>query len=142
MTASAPVLEIGAEQFKVTGFTRVDDLVNQYPQMAPYFDSFTNNGATGYGTADLRYLGPNRTLTLVNGRRLQPGSAIDTDLSIVPVAMIERVDILTGGASAVYGADAVAGVVNFVLNEEFEGVSFTAGYSAYQHNNDNELHAK
>jgi iron complex outermembrane recepter protein len=137
MTASAPVLEIGAEQFKVTGFTRVDDLVNQYPQMAPYFDSFDNNGATGYGTADLRSLGPNRTLTLVNGRRLQPGSAIDTDLSIVPVAMIERVDILTGGASAVYGADAVAGVVNFVLNNEFEGVSFNAGYSAYQHNNDN-----
>jgi iron complex outermembrane receptor protein len=138
MTASAPVLEIGAEQFKVTGFTRVDDLVNQYPQMSGYFDSFDNNGATGYGTVDLRNLGTNRTLTLINGRRLQPGSSIATDLSIIPVAMIERVDLLTGGASAVYGADAVAGVVNFVLNEEFEGVSFTAGYSGYQHNNDNE----
>lgn len=137
MTASAPVLEIGAEQFKVTGFTRIDDLVNQYPQMSGYFDSFDNNGATGYGTVDLRNLGTNRTLTLINGRRLQPGSSIATDLSIIPVAMIERVDLLTGGASAVYGADAVAGVVNFVLNEEFEGVSFTAGYSGYQHNNDN-----
>lgn len=138
VTASSPVSEIGKEEFKVAGATRVDDLVNQYPQMSPYFDSFANNGAQGYPTADLRGLGTNRTLTLINGRRIQPGNGIAPDLSIVPAALIQRVDLLTGGASAVYGADAVAGVVNFVLDSEFEGISLNAGYSAYQHNNDNE----
>lgn len=138
VTASSPVSEIGKEEFKVAGATRVDDLVNQYPQMSPYFDSFNNNGALGYPSADLRGLGTNRTLTLINGRRIQPGSGIAPDLSIIPAALIQRVDLLTGGASAVYGADAVAGVVNFVLDSEFEGISLNAGYSAYQHNNDNQ----
>lgn len=139
VTASSPVAEIGREEFDVTGATRVDDLVNQFPQMAPYFDSFANNGSTGYATANLRSLGPNRTLTLINGRRVQAGAGIDVDLSIIPAAMVQRVDLLTGGASAVYGADAVAGVVNFVLDTEFEGISLNAGYSAYQHNNDNDF---
>ncbi|MEY3373347.1 MAG: hypothetical protein RLZZ537_1815, partial [Pseudomonadota bacterium] len=138
VTASSPVAEIGKEEFKVSGATRVDDLVNQYPQMSPYFDSFANNGALGYPSADLRGLGTNRTLTLINGRRIQPGTGIAPDLSIIPAALIQRVDLLTGGASAVYGADAVAGVVNFVLDDEFDGISLNAGYSAYQHNNDNE----
>lgn len=138
VTASSPVAEIGREEFAVTGSTRVEDLVNQFPQMAPYFDSFSNNGAQGYPTANLRSLGPNRTLTLINGRRVQPGNGIAVDLSIIPAAIVQRVDLLTGGASAVYGADAVAGVVNFVLDTEFEGISLNAGYSAYQHNNDND----
>lgn len=136
VTASSPVYEIGADEFKYAGATRVDDLVNQFPQMSPYFDSFANNGAQGYPTADLRGLGTNRTLVLINGRRIQPGNGIAPDLSMVPSALIERVDLLTGGASAVYGADAVAGVVNFVLNTEFEGVSFNAGWSGYAHDND------
>lgn len=138
ITASSPVSEISQEQFKVTGSTRVDDLVNQMPQMSPVFDSFQNNGATGYPTADLRGLGTNRTLVLVNGQRLQAGTAFAADLSQIPAALVKRVDILTGGASAVYGADAVAGVVNFVLDDQFEGFQVNAGYSAYQHNNDNE----
>ncbi len=136
ITASSPVYEIGADEFKYAGATRVDDLVNQFPQMSPYFDSFANNGAQGYPTANLRGLGTNRTLTLINGRRIQPGNGIAVDLSMIPAALIERVDLLTGGASAVYGADAVAGVVNFVLNTEFEGVSLNAGWSGYAHNND------
>jgi outer membrane receptor protein involved in Fe transport len=144
ITASSPVTEIQREEFQFSGATRVDDLVNQYPQMSPYFDSFANNPSTGYATIDLRGLGPQRTLTLVNGNRLMPGSTIftnganPTDISIIPAALVSRVDILTGGASAVYGSDAVAGVVNFILDTEFEGVSLNAGYSAYQHKNDNE----
>ncbi|WP_147652516.1 TonB-dependent receptor domain-containing protein [Vulcaniibacterium gelatinicum] len=137
ITATSPVAEIGQEEFKATGATRVDDLVNQMPQLAPYFDSFANNGATGYPTADLRGLGTNRTLVLVNGQRLQPGTAFARDLSQVPAGLVKRVDILTGGASAVYGADAVAGVVNFILDDEFEGFQVNVGYSAYQHENDN-----
>jgi iron complex outermembrane receptor protein len=144
ITASSPVTEIQKEEFQFAGATRVDDLVNQYPQMAPYFDSFANNPSVGYPTVDLRALGPQRTLPLVNGFRLPPGATNNVaganlrDISIVPAALVSRVDILTGGASAVYGSDAVAGVVNFVLDTEFEGVSITTGYSAYQHDNDNE----
>ena len=138
VTASSPVVEINRDEFQFAGATRVDDLVNQYPQLSTYFDSFANNGATGYPTIDLRGLGPQRTLTLVNGNRLPPGAAEVRDISIIPAALVSRVDILTGGASAVYGSDAIAGVVNFVLDTEFEGISITGGYSAYQHKNDNE----
>src|SRR5690606_7650278 len=101
------------------------------------FDNFMNNGATGYATASLRGMGASRTLTLVNGRRLPPGGSETTDLSIIPAAAVKRVDVLTGGASAVYGADAVAGVVNFLLDEDFEGLNVNVGWSAYQHDNDN-----
>lgn len=139
VTSASPVLEIQKEEFKFAGATKVEELVNQYPQLAPAFDSVTNNGATGYATIDLRSLGPQRTLTLVNGQRLAPGPAGELrDISIIPAALVSRVDLLTGGASAVYGSDAVAGVVNFILDTEFEGVSLSAGYSAYQHDNDND----
>lgn len=138
VTSSAPVTEIQREDFALSGATRVDDLVNQYPQLTPAFDSQTNNPSTGYATVSLRNLGAQRTLTLVNGRRLPPGPSGEVrDISIIPAALINRVDILTGGASAVYGSDAVAGVVNFMLDTEFEGFSIGAGYSAYQHDNRN-----
>ena len=137
MTAASPVMEINAEQFREAGATRVEDLVNQYPQLSANFDGFDNNGATGYGTASLRQLGANRTLSLLNGRRLPDGTSETTDLSIVPAALLKRVDVLTGGASAVYGSDAIAGVVNFMLDQEFDGVYANIGYSAYQHDNDN-----
>jgi len=138
VTASSPVIEIDSEEIKATGATRIDDLVNQYPQLAPYFDSQANNPSTGYPTVDLRGLGPQRTLALVNGQRLATGAAEVTDISIIPAALVSRIEILTGGASAVYGSDAVAGVVNFILDTEFEGVTFNAGYSGYQHKNDND----
>lgn len=139
MTASSPVTEIGAEEFKFAGATIAEDLVNQYPQLSPVFDNFQNNPSLGYAEVDLRGLGAIRTLTLLNGRRIPKGNGETSDISIVPSALIQRVDILTGGASAVYGSDAVAGVVNFVLDDEFEGVSINAGYSAYQHDNDNKF---
>ncbi|MDZ4348772.1 MAG: TonB-dependent receptor [Xanthomonadaceae bacterium] len=139
ITASSPVMEIQADAFQFSGATRVDDLVNQYPQLAPVFDSFENNGATGFPTVSLRNLGPQRTLTLVNGARMAQGAAFATDISIVPASLVKRVDILTGGASAVYGSDAVAGVVNFLLDTEFEGVSVNIGAAAFRHNNNNKL---
>ncbi|MDH5822823.1 TonB-dependent receptor [Luteimonas sp. RD2P54] len=137
-TASSPITEISAEEFTTFGATTVEDLVNQYPQVDLSFDNFENNGAFGHATISMRGLGPERTLTLVNGRRLPASRNEVVDPSIVPAAMIRRVDILSGGASAIYGADAVAGVVNFVLDDKFEGVSLNLGYSAYQHDNDNE----
>ena len=137
ITSSSPITTVDAKQFKVTGTTSVDQLVNSMPQLNPYFDQFRNNGATGYPTADLRGLGTNRTLVLIDGQRVQAGSAFAVDLSQIPAALVKRVDILTGGASAVYGADAVAGVVNFVLNDDFEGVQFDYNLSGYQHDNRN-----
>ncbi len=136
-TASSPITEISGEEFTTYGATTVEDLVNQSPQIDLSFDNFENNGSFGHATISMRGLGPQRTLTLVNGRRLPASRNEVTDPSIVPAALIRRVDILSGGASAVYGADAVAGVVNFVLDDKFEGASFNLGYSAYQHNNDN-----
>src|SRR5690606_30930559 len=138
MTASSPVAEISAEEFKYSGATTVEDLVNQYPQLNLNFDNFQNNGSTGYATVDLRALGPQRTLALVNGRRIPKGLGETPDISIIPAALVNRVDILTGGASAVYGSDAIAGVVNFLLDDEFDGVSVNFGYSAYQHENEND----
>ncbi|TWT21169.1 TonB-dependent receptor [Luteimonas marina] len=136
-TAASPITEINAEEFTTFGATTVEDLVNQYPQVDLSFDNFANNGAYGHATISMRGLGPERTLTLVNGRRLPFSRNEVSDPSIVPAAIVKRVDILSGGASAVYGADAVAGVVNFVLDDKFEGVSLNFGYSAYQHDNDN-----
>lgn len=140
LVAASPVTQVDAEEFSLSGTTRVEDLLNTLPQLAPSFDSFTVNPTTGFATADLRGLGTNRTLVLVNGQRLQPGGirAQAPDLNQIPAGMISRVEVLTGGASAVYGSDAMAGVVNFILDRNFDGVSLTVGASGYQHNNDNE----
>lgn len=138
VTASSPVAEVQGEEFQYTGATRAEDLVNQYPQLTPSFDSMENNGAVGYATVSLRDMGPSRTLTLVNGHRLPPGTVSEwRDISIIPSALIRRVDLLSGGASAVYGSDAVAGVANFILDTDFEGISLNTGWSAYRHKNRN-----
>jgi iron complex outermembrane receptor protein len=139
LTAASPVTQVDAIEFELSGTTRVEDLLKTLPQITPSLDAFTVNPSTGTASANLRGLGTARTLVLVNGRRLQAGGVRTQapDLNQVPAALIERVEILTGGASAVYGADAVAGVVNFIIDREFEGVRASAGVSGYQHNNSN-----
>lgn len=139
LVSSSPITSVDAAEFNLSGTTRVEDLLNTLPQMSPSFDAFTVNPTTGFATADLRGLGTARTLVLVNGQRLQPGGIRSEapDLNQIPAAMLSRVEILTGGASAVYGSDAMAGVVNFIIDRNFEGVSLTAGASGYQHNNRN-----
>lgn len=139
LTAASPVTQVDAIEFELSGTTRVEDLLKTLPQVTPSLDAFTVNPSTGTASANLRGLGTARTLVLVNGRRLQAGGIRTQapDLNQVPAALIDRVEILTGGASAVYGADAVAGVVNFIIDREFEGVRASAGVSGYQHNNDN-----
>ena len=141
LTSTSPVTTVSPADFKLAGTTRVEDLLNTLPQLQPGFDAFTVNPSTGTATADLRGLGAARTLVLVNGKRLQPGGIRTqaVDLNQIPAGLIERVEVLTGGASAVYGSDAVAGVVNFVLDSDFDGISLTTGISGYQHNNDNDF---
>jgi len=97
-----------------------------------------SNGSDGTSTVDLHDLGPQRTLVLVNGRRLGPGASDGrnfSDINQIPAPLIEKIEILTGGASATYGADAVSGVVNFIMNTHFQGVKLDADYGMYQHHN-------
>jgi iron complex outermembrane receptor protein len=141
LTSVSPVTAVGSDQIKIEGVTRVEDLINNLPQAFADFGGNLSNGSTGTASVNLRNLGSQRTLVLVNSRRLMPGdptqnAAASPDLNQIPSALIERVEVLTGGASAVYGADAVAGVVNFIMNDKFEGVRLDAQYSMYQHNND------
>jgi len=144
LTSISPVTSIGAEAVKVEGITRVEDLINNLPQAFADLGGNLSNGSTGTATVNLRNLGPQRTLVLVNSRRLMPGDPTQNgqasaDLNQIPAALIERVEVLSGGASAVYGADAVAGVINFIMNDNFEGVRLDAQYSLYQHKNDSDV---
>jgi outer membrane receptor protein involved in Fe transport len=137
-TAISPITTVSATDIQETGLTRVEDVLNNLPMVFAGMNSTVSNGSTGTATVDLRGLGANRTLVLVNSRRLGPGDATgnnSADINQIPTALIERVDVLTGGASSVYGADAVAGVVNFILNTHFEGVKIDTTYDFYQHNN-------
>ena len=139
LTSPAPVTVVTNQDVKLTGTTRVEDLLNQLPSVGASQASGVSNGATGTAEVDLRYLGSKRTLTLVNGRRLTPGDPNSTsqaaDLNIIPASLIKRVEVLTGGASSTYGADAVAGVVNFIMDTNFTGIRLDGQVSAYQHNN-------
>lgn len=136
----SPVTAISSEDLQVTGRARIEDVLNQLPQVFASQGSGVSNGSDGTATVDLRGLGVNRTLVLVNGRRLMPGDpdgGSAADLNQIPLALVKRVDVLTGGASSVYGADAVAGVVNFIMDTEFEGVRVDANYGFFMHENDN-----
>ncbi|MEQ8934861.1 MAG: TonB-dependent receptor plug domain-containing protein, partial [Amphiplicatus sp.] len=130
LSAPSPVTSIGAEDISRSGETNLTDLLNDVPSLVGSQDNgdATNlaTGTTGLQLLNLRNLGTNRTLVLVNGRRHvgSSGGSTAVDINTIPVDLIERVDVLTGGASAVYGADAVTGAVNFILKDDFEGVSF------------------
>ena len=136
----SPIVQVSGEEFLQRGTTRTEDLLNQLPNVFAAQGSAASNEATGTAQVDLRGLTPSRTLVLVNGRRLPFGSpkAIPSDVNQVPAALIESVDVLTGGASAVYGSDAIAGVVNFKLIDDFSGIRFVTNIGGYQHNNDNQ----
>ena len=129
---SSPVISFDRAAIERAGFTSVEQVMQSLPQSLNNLSDATV-GAFAGGTADwainldgaganLRGLGGDATLVLLNGRRMAPvGSGFFVDLSLFPVAAIERIDVLTDGASAIYGSDAVAGVVNLVLRDDFEG---------------------
>lgn len=143
LQAISPVTTVSADTIKSQGTTRIEDMLNNLPQVVANQGSMSSNGASGTATVDLRGLGPQRTLVLINGRRLMPGTPSNTpsfaapDLNNIPAALIERVDVLTGGASAVYGADATAGVVNFIMNDHFEGFRIDASAAMNNHSQHN-----
>jgi outer membrane receptor protein involved in Fe transport len=138
LVTTSPVTQVTGEDIDIAGVTRVEDLVNQLPQAFAAQNSTVSNGSSGTATVSLRNLGSSRTLVLIDGRRMGYGSPLDdaADLNQIPEQLVERVEVLTGGASAIYGSDAVAGVVNFIMKKDFEGVQLDAQYGFYQHNND------
>lgn len=119
LESPSPVSVVDRSDIIATGMTDVGDLVQRMPAMSGSpIGTTTNNGGTGAVEVDLRGLGTDRTLTLINGQRLVDGG----DYQTIPAVMIDRVEILKDGASAVYGADAVAGVVNIITRSNFEGL--------------------
>ncbi len=138
LESTTPVTQVTAADVVTQGVTRIEDLVNQLPQAFAAQNVTIANGAAGTATLNLRGLGDARTLVLIDGRRMPYGGVNSSaaDINQIPTAMVERVDILTGGASAIYGSDAVAGVVNFIMKKDFEGVEVTSQYNFYWHEND------
>jgi iron complex outermembrane recepter protein len=133
--ASTPLAIISADEIKLSGATSIDKVLNDQPQ----FVAATNGGATantvpagsaaGAAYVNLRGFGPARSLTLVNGRRFAIfGPEQITDLNTIPTALISRTEVVTGGSSAVYGSDAITGVVNFIMKDDFEGVQAGGQY--------------
>lgn len=131
-TAAAPITSVTFESIRAQAAVNVEEVLNRVPQIAP--DSQQNyQDSDGRQRIKLRNLGFERTLTLIDGKRVGTMNGIDANM--IPTSLIQRIDVLTGGASAVYGSDAVAGVVNFVMNNEFEGVQLNGNYNFYLHQN-------
>ncbi len=142
LTSISPVVTVGSQEAKLEGTTRVEDLVNSLPQAFAAQTSSTGVGATGTATLNLRNLGADRTLVLIDGKRLGPGDPQNTmgyaaDVNLIPAPLISRVEVLTGGASATYGSDAVAGVVNFIVRKDFQGVRLDVTGGGAISDNDN-----
>lgn len=129
LDSAAPVAVVSNEEFKLSGTVSVEQVINTLPQVIPGTTSFSNNPGGGVSTLNLRGLGDQRTMVLVNGRRWVSYDANQiTDMNTIPAFLIESVDVVTGGASAVYGSDAIAGVVNFRL-KNVQGVEAGAQYN-------------
>ncbi|MDZ4692796.1 TonB-dependent receptor domain-containing protein [Terricaulis sp.] len=128
--AISPVTTVGSEQLELTATLTTDSLLNELPQIVPGNTRTSNNsGGEDFATVDLRGLGPQRTLVLINGERVPASSTTGVvDLNTIPASLISRIEVVTGGASAVYGSDAMAGVVNFVLKDDYEGAEVTVTY--------------
>ncbi len=146
LVSNSPVTTVGSPEIQAQGTTSVETLLTNLPSVLPDQNQSTDNGATGTAQIALRGLTPNRTLVLVDGKRLMPGdpamqagNVIAPDLNNIPAALVDRVEVLTGGASSVYGSDAVAGVVNFIMKKNLNGVRFDGQYGFSIHQNDNSI---
>lgn len=130
LSAPSPTTIVGQEEIQSSGATTIEGLINEFPQLSAGNNSSVNSGGgSGVLTANLRGLGANRTLTLVNGRRFIPANGSgNVDMGTIPDALVQRVEIITGGASAIYGSDAIAGAVNFILRDDIDGLEASYQY--------------
>ena len=141
--ATSPLITVSSEAIRASGALNTEAVLNALPQVVPGLSATSNNPSDGTATVDLRGLGPIRTLVLINGKRLNPSVKDGTvDLNNIPARLIERVEVTTGGASAVYGSDAIAGVVNFIMKDDFNGMDIGAqfGQSARSDGSDRQIH--
>ena len=140
----SPITSLDSLDIQKTGLVRTEDLLNNLPSVVAEQSGGTSISSNGTATISLRGLGSQRTLVLVNGTRLAPGAGLGStttgsaDVNQIPADLIERVEVLTGGASSVYGADAVAGVVNFIMNTHYEGVRVDANYGFGRYDNNHQ----
>src|SRR5438445_3439886 len=140
---ASPVTVLDAQEIRMDGLSKTEDLLLNMPQVNASQTSTQSNGTNGTANVHLRHLGPTRNLVLLNGRRLPAGtprsggSSAAVDLNQIPAPLIQRVELLTGGASAVYGSDAITGVVNFIMNDRFEGIQVDYYHSFYNHQQQN-----
>ncbi|MGH8236987.1 MAG: TonB-dependent receptor plug domain-containing protein, partial [Steroidobacteraceae bacterium] len=128
--SSSPIYSVGADEIQLQQQPEVERILRVLPITAASDGQNANNGTAGAATVNLRALGAQRNLILINGKRATPynfNGLVDT--SIIPTALIERIDIVTGGASAVYGSDAISGALNFILKRDFEGVELNSDFS-------------
>ncbi len=128
--AASPVTTIEMEEISLKQQPNIERVFRDMPITIPGDGENVNNGTAGQATLDLRGLGPERMLVLIDGKRLAPydiNGIVTTD--VIPINMLQRVDVVTGGASAVYGSDAMSGAVNFILRDDFEGFEIEVGYS-------------
>jgi outer membrane receptor protein involved in Fe transport len=146
-TANAPIVTLDEAVFDETGTVGIETIMNQLPQFVPAVTQFNSGEADssavstlGATTVSLRGLGPNRNLVLIDGRRAMPiNPTMVVDTSSIPSAAIARVEVISGGASAVYGADAVGGVVNFILKDDYEGAEVGIRVGDTQHGGNQEV---
>ncbi|HUQ10051.1 MAG TPA: TonB-dependent receptor [Steroidobacteraceae bacterium] len=133
--SASPVAVIDTEELVYQGTTSVETALNRLPQFTADSNENGSNGSDGTARLNLRGIGSGRVLVLVDGQRMLP---VETaDVNFIPSSLLERVDVVTGGASAVYGSDAVAGVVNFIMKKDLHGVRVDAQYGIANHSNDN-----
>lgn len=137
LVSNSPLATVSTQELSLQGANNVENVLARLPQFTPDANENVSNGSNGTAQINLRNLGSKRVLTLINGQRLLPTQAMD--LNFVPSAIVERIDIATGGASAVYGSDALSGVVNFILRDKLDGLRIDAQSSISDHTNDNEF---
>ena len=135
LVGASPVTTLGQQEMTLQGATNISTSLLDMPAVnADGDDQFVNNGSGGIATVDLRNLGSNRTLVLVDGHRLVAAdTSNDIDLNMIPSSVVDHIEIQTGGASAVYGSDAVSGVVNIILKKDFEGMKIDGEWKTTDH---------
>ncbi len=137
-TSASPISTATAEQIQMTSAFNVENILTKLvgPDATGGITNASNNGANGLSVLGLRNLGPTRTLVLIDGERLVPifDAPISVpDLNSLPISMIDRVEVLRDGASSIYGADAIGGVINFITKKDFEGLQFDGNFGASEH---------
>ncbi len=134
--AARPVTVITAQQIKQSGLTSIGDVLQQLPSAGAAPNGQFNNGGSGRSNADLRNLGPNRLLVLLDGKRVVAGLGGDVDLNTIPLTIIDHIEVLQDGASALYGSDAISGVINLITVKRYNGAEANAYVGKYDAHGD------